>query len=76
MVILQLGQAKLSGELYKIINSQVLSQGILIKEGLALVSVILETLAIWFPDSFDLYLCSQYLFCFEHLFVFREVVIH
>lgn len=51
VVILQLGQAKLSGELYKIINSQVLSQGILIKEGLALVSVILETLAIWFPDS-------------------------
>ena len=36
MVVLQLGQAELSGELYKSTNSQVLSQGILIKEGLAL----------------------------------------
>ena len=29
-----------------------------------------------FYDTFDLYLCSQYLFRFEHLFVFREAVIH
>lgn len=37
-----------------------LSQAILIEKDLALASQV-----IWFSDPFDLYLCSQYPFCFE-----------
>ena len=39
VLVLQLGQAELSGEIYKNTNSQVLAQGILIREDLALASV-------------------------------------
>lgn len=77
VVVIQLGYAELPGELHKNTASQVLSQAIQIEDGLALASVFLEApQVIWCSDPFDLYLCSQYTFCFEHLFVFREEVPH